>query len=247
MAHRFALLSAFLLCTAACGSSSEGTTEGPVVPVDAGGAKTDAASPVLDASTPETDAGSTVVDASMPAADASTPPIDASTPRDSGAPTVDAGTPRDSGSPVVDAGSSPVDAGPACHTLSFGQPESIFIGVPASQLGTLTGGTIVDGTYDLVAVETSSSASSSFTLRSTWRFSGNTIQMLDQLKTTSLGPVTNRSGSIAVSGATISRTFTCGSSDVSVATLNYDSKIVGGIQTIRVMSGTLRLTFEKRP
>jgi len=240
MAHRFALLSAFLLCTVACGSSSEGTTEGPVVPVDAGGAKTDAASPVVDASTPATDAGSTVVDASTPAADASTP-------RDSGAPMVDAGTPRDSGSPVVDAGSSSVDAGPACHTLSFGQPESIFIVVPASQLGTLTGGTIVDGTYDLVSVETSSSASSSFTLRSTWRFSGNTIQMLDQLKTTSLGPVTNRSGSISVSGATISRTYTCGTSDVSVATLNYDSKVVSGIQTIRVMSGTLRFTFEKRP
>jgi hypothetical protein len=246
MLHRFAFVSALVLLTA-CGSSSEGTVEGPVDPVDAGGAKSDATSPALDAAAPALDASSPAADAATPVADAGAPRNDASTPAADAGLSVDAATPRDSGVTPVDAGSTPVDAGPACHTLAFGQPESIFIVVPASQLGTLTGGTIVDGTYDLVAVETSSSSSSSYTLRSTWRFAGNTIQMLDQLKTTALGPVTNRSGSLSVTGSTISRTFTCGSADSSVATLNYDSKVVGGFQTIRVMSGTLRLTFEKRP
>ena len=241
MLHRFAIVSALLLGSAACGSSSEGSLEGPVTPVDGGSIKTDSAAPVADSATP-------TMDASTPTVDAGNPAVDASTPRDSGTtPVADASTPRDSGTTPVDAGSSPVDAGPACHALTFGQPESIFIVVPSSQLGTLTGGAIVDGTYDLFSVETSSSSSSSYTLRSTWRFAGNTIQMLDQLKTTALGPVTNRSGTIAVSGSTISRTYTCGSSDATVATLNYDSKVVGGIQTIRVMSGTLRFTFEKRP
>jgi hypothetical protein len=240
MLHRFAVVSAFVLVTAACSSSSEGTLEGPVAPVDAGAPKGDATSPTADAWAPPSDASTPAVDTGAPRTDASSPTADAASP-------VDAAAPRDSGTTPVDAGSSPVDAGPACHALAFGQPESIFIVVPASQFGTLSGGAIVDGTYDLVAVETSSSTSSSYTLRSTWRFAGTTIQMLDQLKTTALGPVANRSGTIAVSGNTISRTYTCGSTDATVATLNYDSKLVGGIQTIRVMSGTLRFTFEKRP
>ncbi len=225
MLNRVAFVSALFLGSAACGSSAESALEGPVTPVDAGGSIADGGAPLADASTPASDAAAPVSDAATPVADASAP---------------DATAPRDSGTPAADAGA-------ACHALAFGQPESIFIVVPASQFGSLTGGTIVDGTYDLVAVETSASASSSYTLRSTWRFAGNAIQMLDQLKTTALGPVTNRSGTIAVSGSTISRTYTCGSADATVASLNYDAKVVGGLQTIRVMSGTLRLTFEKRP
>lgn len=148
----------------------------------------------------------------------------------------------------VSADSSPSETGSTCNALTFGAAASIYISVPASSLGTLTGGAIVDGTYDLVAVETSSTTiPSSYTMRSTWRFAGSTLDQLDQLKTTTLGPLTYRTGSIGVASTTITRTYTCGSTDATPAALNYDSKLVSGVQTIRIQSGALRLTFEKRP
>jgi hypothetical protein len=227
-----ALVAASFVATllVACGSSESSSPESPVPSAD-GGAK-DSGAVVADASSPSVDAGSAAADAGTPGADAGGSTTDA------GASSADAGR--------ADAGSTSTDAGPACHALTFGQPESIFIVVPSSQMGTLTGGTIVDGTYDLVAVETSTASLSSYGLRSTWRFAGNTVEQIDQLRSSSLGPVTVRTGSISVSGATISRTYTCGSTDATVASLNYDSKVVGGIQTIRVMSGGLRFTYEKR-
>jgi hypothetical protein len=223
----------------ACGSSESSSPESPVPSADGGGGAKDSGALVADASSPSVDAGSAAADAGTPSADAGSAAADAGTPSaDAGASSVDAGR--------ADAGSASTDAGPACHALAFGQPESIFIVVPSSQMGALTGGTIVDGTYDLVAVETSTASLSSYGLRSTWRFAGNTVEQIDQLRSSSLGPVTVRTGSISVSGATISRTYTCGSTDATVASLNYDSKVVGGIQTIRVMSGGLRFTYEKR-
>lgn len=170
---------------------------------------------------------------------------------DAGAAVLDAGSTApdasvtDAGAPAVDAGVR--DAGPSCNTLAFGQPECIYIQIPTSQMLPLTGGAIVDGTYDLVAVETTASISASYTVRSTWRFEGTTLQQVDQLRTTALGPLTVRTGSIAVSGSTITRTYTCGSSDPAPATLTYDSALVRGVQTVRVQSGTGRFTFEKRP
>jgi len=227
-----AVLASFLV---ACGSSDEATLAGgtadagastlDAAALDSGASVPDGAAPSVDAAAPTVDAGATGVDASVPAADAGR---------------------ADAGTTSVDAGR--VDAGPACHALSFGQPESIFIVISAAQAGTLTGGTLVDGTYDLVAVETTSTSLATSTLRATWRFAGNTLEQIDQLSTspTSTGPIVSRTASIAVSGNTITRTFTCGSSDVTPSTFTYDSKLVGGIQTVRVMSGALRFTFEKR-
>ena len=140
------------------------------------------------------------------------------------------------------------DAAASCNDLAFGKPASIYISVPASSLGALTGGSIVDGTYDLVAVETSSTTiPASYTMRATWRFAGGTLDQLDQLQTSSLGPLTHRSGSISVAGATLTRTYACGSTDTAPAGLNFDASLVSGVQTVRIQSGALRLTFEKRP
>ncbi len=224
-------MSFLVLSLAACSSSSnDDTGAAGDTSVDAGapsnGAKTDAGAPVIDAGSTTTDAGAPITDAGSAATDA-------------GSPTTDAGR--------TDAGSSAGDAGASCHAVSFGQAESIFIVVPSSQFTALTGGTIVEGTYDLVGVETSSNASSSWTQRSTWKFAGNTIQSVDQLKTSSLGPVVTRTASYTVSGGRLTRTYTCGSSDATPSTFDYDSKVVSGFQTIRVQSGTLRFTFEKRP
>jgi hypothetical protein len=224
-------MSFLVLSLAACSSSSnDDTGAAGDTSVDAGapsnGAKTDAGAPVIDAGSTTTDAGAPITDAGSAATDA-------------GSPTTDAGR--------TDAGSSAGDAGASCHAVSFGQAESIFIVVPSSQFTALTGGTIVEGTYDLVGVETSSNASSSWTQRSTWKFAGNTIQSVDQLKTSSLGPVVNRTASYTVSGGRLTRSYTCGSSDATPSTFDYDSKVVSGFQTIRIQSGTLRFTFEKRP
>ena len=232
--------SLFASLLAACGSSESSSVESSVPTADAGVARdsgataADATAPTTtDAGAPATDAGPANVDAGSPAADA-------------GSPAADAGSPAaDAGAPSADAGTISADAGPTCHGLTVGG-ASIFIVVPSAQLATLTGGTIVDGTYDLVSVETATASQASWMLYSTWRFSGNTLEQVDQLKTTSLGPVTVRTATFSVSGATISRTYTCGSSDATVASLNYDSKLVSGKQTIRVMSGGLRLTYEKR-
>jgi hypothetical protein len=244
MVRRSVAFAAAVLLLSACASSSDGTLSGSTTPSDDAGVpsngtvgdagRADAGSALVDGG--RADAGSAPVDGGR--ADASSPPVDGG-PADASSPPVDAGR--------TDAGSAPVDAGPTCNALTFGQPESIFIVVPSSQFTTLTGGTIVAGTYDLVAVETSSSASSAYTLRATWKFAANTIDSIDQLKTSALGPLVNRSASIAVSGGTITRSYTCGSSDATPATLNYDSKVVGGFQTIRIQSGMLRLTLEKRP
>ncbi len=219
MVRRSVAFAAAVLVLSACASSSDGALNESTTPSD-------------DAGVPSNGTGGDA------GADASQPPVDGGR-ADASSPPVDAGR--------TDAGSAQVDAGPTCNALTFGQPESIFIVVPSSQFTTLTGGTIVDGTYDLVAVETSSSASSAYTLRATWKFAGNSIDSIDQLKTSALGPLVNRSASIAVSGGTITRSYTCGSSDATPAALNYDSKVVGGFQTIRIQSGTLRLTLEKRP
>jgi hypothetical protein len=245
-------MSFLVLSLAACSSSSnDDTGAAGDTSVDAGapsnGAKTDAGAPVIDAGSTTTDAGAPITDAGSAATDAG------STTTDAGAPITDAGSAAtDAGSPTTDAGrtdagSSAGDAGASCHAVSFGQAESIFIVVPSSQFTALTGGTIVEGTYDLVGVETSSNASSSWTQRSTWKFAGNTIQSVDQLKTSSLGPVVTRTASYTVSGGRLTRTYTCGSSDATPSTFDYDSKVVSGFQTIRVQSGTLRFTFEKRP
>ena len=219
MVRRSVAFAAAVLVLSACASSSDGALNESTTPSD-------------DAGVPSNGTGGDA------GADASSPPVDSGR-ADASSPPVDAGR--------TDAGSAQVDAGPTCNALTFGQPESIFIVVPSSQFTTLTGGTIVAGTYDLVAVETSSSASSAYTLRATWKFAANTIDSIDQLKTSALGPLVNRSASIAVSGGTITRSYTCGSSDATPAALNYDSKVVGGFQTIRIQSGTLRLTLEKRP
>ena len=84
-------------------------------------------------------------------------------------------------------------------------------------------------------------------MRATWRFAGSTLDQLDQLTTSAAGPVVNRSGTISKSGANLTRSYTCGSTDSTPSTMTYDSKMVGGFQTVRVQSGTLRLTLEKRP
>lgn len=214
---------------------------------------------VADTGTPSTDTGSSNADASDTGA-ADTGTLDSSV-ADSGTPdsaAADSGA-TDSGqadsavadSAVADSASGDSatgDAGPTCNALTFGAAAAIYISVPASSLGTLTGGAIVDGIYDLVAVETSSTTiPASYTMRSTWRFAGTTLEQLDQLKTTTLGPLTNRTGSISVAGATLTRTYTCGSTDSTPSALNFDSKLVSGAQTVRIQSGALRLTFEKRP
>ncbi len=231
MVRRSVAFAAAVLVLSACASSSDGALNESTTPSDDAGVPSNGTGgdAGADASSPPVDSGR---------ADASSPPVDSGR-ADASSPPVDAGR--------TDAGSAQVDAGPTCNALTFGQPESIFIVVPSSQFTTLTGGTIVAGTYDLVAVETSSSASSAYTLRATWKFAANTIDSIDQLKTSALGPLVNRSASIAVSGGTITRSYTCGSSDATPAALNYDSKVVGGFQTIRIQSGTLRLTLEKRP
>ncbi len=231
MVRRSVAFAAAVLVLSACASSSDGALNESTTPSDDAGVPSNGTGgdAGADASSPQVDGGR---------ADASQPPVDGGR-ADASSPPVDAGR--------TDAGSAQVDAGPTCNALTFGQPESIFIVVPSSQFTTLTGGTIVDGTYDLVAVETSSSASSAYTMRATWKFAGNSIDSIDQLKTSALGPLVNRSASIAVSGGTITRSYTCGSSDATPAALNYDSKVVGGFQTIRIQSGTLRLTLEKRP
>ena len=243
MVRRSVAFAAAVLVLSACASSSDGALNESTTPSDDAGVPSNGTGgdAGADASQPPVDGGR--ADASQPPvdsgrADASQPPVDGGR-ADASSPPVDAGR--------TDAGSAQVDAGPTCNALTFGQPESIFIVVPSSQFTTLTGGTIVDGTYDLVAVETSSSASSAYTMRATWKFAGNSIDSIDQLKTSALGPLVNRSASIAVSGGTITRSYTCGSSDATPAALNYDSKVVGGFQTIRIQSGTLRLTLEKRP
>jgi hypothetical protein len=239
MIRRFAA-SLCVLCAlslvAGCSSSSLGD---PLV--------ADTGTPVADTGAANADANDTgVIDTG--AADSGSGDSGAT---DSGA--TDSGA-TDSGaldSAVADsasADSATGEAGATCNALTFGAAASIYISVPASSLGTLTGGAIVDGTYDLVAVETSSTTiPSSYTMQSSWRFAGTTLDQLDQLKTSTLGPLTHRTGSIAVAGATITRTYTCGSTDSTPAALNYDSKLVSGVQTIRIQSGALRLTFEKRP
>jgi hypothetical protein len=235
------LVAAFVTLLAACASSEGGSAlESSAPSADAGAARDASSTP--DAGATASDAGATASDAGATASDASASDAGRA---DGGVAPVDAGvTPVDAGR--SDAGATPGDAGAACHALAFGQPEVIFIVVPSAQMGALAGGAIVDGIYDLVAVETSTASQASWGLRSTWRFAGNTIEQIDQLRTASLGAVTVRTGAISVSGATISRTYTCGSSDATVASLNYDSKVVSGKQTIRVMSGGLRFTFEKR-
>ena len=220
-------IAAFFLMAAGCGSSSTTAVDTDADVIDSGtfvaadsGFGTDAdPTPTLDGGRP--DGGR---------------PDGGTTPFDGG---------RPDGGPAADAGGT--DAGVTCHSLSFGQPSSLFFVVPASQFGTLTGGTIVDGLYDLVGVETSTSASASFTMRATWRFSGSTLDQLDQLTTSAAGPIVNRSGTISKSGANLTRSYTCGSTDSTPSTMTYDSKMVGGFQTVRVQSGTLRLTLEKRP
>jgi len=244
-------MSFLVLSLAACSSNSnDDTGAAGDTSVDAGapsnGAKTDAGAPVTDAGSTTTDAGAPVTDAGSTTTDAGSPTTDAGRSDAGSTPATDAGsTATDAGR--TDAGSSAGDAGASCHAVSFGQPESIFIVVPSSQFTALAGGTIVEGTYDLVGVETSSNASSSWTQRSTWKFAGNTIQSVDQLKTSSLGPVVTRTASYTVSGGRLTRTYTCGSSDATPSTFDYDSKVVSGFQTIRIQSGTLRFTFEKRP
>jgi hypothetical protein len=228
----------------ACGPSDEGASV-PAPTVDAGAAK-DSGTPVVDASMPATDAGSAREDSSAIAMDAGAPVRDDSgSSTDSGSVGADASVaPVDAGSTATDAASR--DAGPACHALAFGRPEVPFIEVPASELGVLNGGAIVDGTYDLVAVETSTSLQNPYALRSTWRFAGNTLEQVEQLRSSSLAPVAVRSGSFSVSGNTFTRVYTCGSTDATPSRTQYDSRVVSGVQTIRLMSGASRLTYEKR-
>jgi hypothetical protein len=230
------------LLLAACGSS-EGGASSEVR--DAGGV-VDAAS-AFDAGSPF-DAGS--IDSSTGpdsgAADASAPTLDASA---FDAVAIDAGAfdANASDGSMVDA-SSPLDAatadaargdaGPTCHTLAFGRAEVPFTRVTAAELPALTGGALEDGTYDLAKVETTENVPSSFRLRGTWRFAGNVVEQVDQVQANALGPLTLRTGSITVSGPTLSRRYTCGSSD---------ARVVNGVSTFRVMSGGTRLTFEKRP
>ena len=200
---------------------------------------------VADSGAPVTDSGGS------DAADTATVPVDSGAidgaPADSSVADSATGDSSVADSATGDTGGAG-DAAASCNDLAFGKPASIYISVPASSLGALTGGSIVDGTYDLVAVETSSTTiPASYTMRATWRFAGGTLDQLDQLQTSSLGPLTHRSGSISVAGATLTRTYACGSTDTAPAGLNFDASLVSGVQTVRIQSGALRLTFEKRP
>ena len=173
---------------------------------------------------------------------------DAATATDSGT-TSDGATASDATS-TSEAGSEP-DAANACNTLSFGGSDVPFTVDAAFPPTSLAGGTIVDGTYDLVKVETGSTGFMGFTERSTYRFAGNVFEQINATSTptTGVGVVYGASSTFVATMINNTGSFrttnVCGTMGAG-GTLSYDSSVVNGVQQFRFTGGLL-MTFNKRP
>ncbi|HJL47182.1 MAG TPA: hypothetical protein RMG45_15125, partial [Polyangiaceae bacterium LLY-WYZ-15_(1-7)] len=103
-------------------------------------------------------------------------------------------------------------AGPdACHGYTFGRP-AVAIEMVVGPLPALTGGEIPLGTYDAVAARTTTSTTGSY--RATFVFEdADTLQQLQQISLSGVGPITPRTITYSTSGSMLMRTETCPGGD----------------------------------
>lgn len=161
--------------------------------------------------------------------------------------TDDAGSDASTDAGSDDAGIGTRDAGPdACHALDFGADE-----VPLRRVDTLptmTGGTIPDGVYDAVDYQTTGGAMGAY--RGTWsiRSTGagvGTMDVIQQLTLTGVGPIVPRTLSWTASGTALARTEIC-PNEGAATNFTYSVVTEGGVTRLLARSTTVLFVLERR-
>jgi hypothetical protein len=134
------------------------------------------------------------------------------------------------------------DTAGACHSIGFGAPAAAITKV--SSLPTMTGGTIVNGIYDAVSVQTTGTTMGSY--RATWSFIADMkLEAIEQLALSSTPPPpVPRVLSWTTSGTTLTRTQVCGGT--SSFTNQYTVRTESGATFLDVRQDTVMFTFKKR-
>lgn len=142
----------------------------------------------------------------------------------------------------TEAGTDAGGTGTGCHAVTFGAPPATFTNV--ATLPTMTGGTIVPGIYDAVAVETTGTATGTY--RATWSFAVcGIIESIEQLTLSGSPPTpTPRTLTWTASGSTLTRTRICGGTETFTNTYRARTDATGTFLDVR--SDTVMFTFKKR-
>lgn len=117
----------------------------------------------------------------------------------------------DAGPACVEGGEAALDGGSFCGSYQFRKPEVYYAPVDADAGATWTGGTIVEGTYDLVKVEYNAAQGGWFRETIVFDCNGRFTRIRQSRLTAdgSTGPVVQRSGEYRVNGASISFIADC--------------------------------------
>jgi hypothetical protein len=136
--------------------------------------------------------------------------------------------------------------GGQCNTLDFGRPAVTAMTV-ASAI-TFTGGTIPQGIYDAVSYSRTVG-----TLDSSYRATlvvgaENRYTEVRQINTssTTMGPVTRRSGTLMPSGMTLGRVVTCTDGDAGMDTMSASYAVETRCDGVYIHFGTTNLWFTYR-
>jgi len=146
-----------------------------------------------------------------------------------------------------DAGLGTRDAGSdTCHSLDFGADEVALRRVDS--LPTMTGGTIPDGIYDAVDYQTTGGATGAY--RGTWsiRSTGagvGTMDVIQQLTLTGVGPIVPRTLSWTASGTALARTETC-PNEGAMTNFTYSVVTEGGVTRLLARSASVLFVLERR-
>lgn len=134
----------------------------------------------------------------------------------------------------------------ACSTLDFGRPAVAAMTVPAAI--TFTGGAIPQGIYDAVSYSRTVG-----TLESSYRATlvvgaENRYTEIRQINTssTTMGPVTRRSGTLMPSGMTLGRLVTCTDGDAGMDTMSASYAVETRCDGVYIHFGTTNLWFTYR-